>query len=112
MDLLPPAAVRILEDARHSYVIEDRAPVERILEVPQALTGDNAGNVILVRQQDRLRRRDAELRDEERAEILVVGRPHEWIVDDGLPLEHGLLEVRAVHRDLVRDTVGEDVVWS
>ena len=42
-----------------------------------------------------------------RAEELVVGGPHERVVDDGGPFEHGVLEVAAVVRDLVRDPVDE-----
>ena len=108
--VLPAAAVRVLEDARHADVVDDRLPVERILEVAQALVVLDARDVLLVRQRHRLGAGDAEPRGERRAEELVVGRPHERVVDDRRALQHGVLEVGPVVRHLVRDAIDDHVV--
>jgi hypothetical protein len=84
--------------------------IERELEVAQRFVGDDAGDVVLVGKEHRLGRRNAQLGGQRRAEELVVRRPHEGVVDDRASLEHRLLEVRTVHRHLVRDAVDEDVV--
>ena len=44
--------MRVLEDARQADVVDDRLPVERILEVAQALVVLDARDVLLVRQHD------------------------------------------------------------
>src|SRR5688500_4510651 len=70
VDISPAAAVRVLENAGQPDVLDDSLPVERKLQVPQALVVLDARDVLLVRQDDRFRARDAELRDERRAENL------------------------------------------
>src|SRR5690606_36617058 len=104
--------VGVLEDAREPDVVEDGVPVEGVDEVAEGLVVDDAGDVVLVREDDRLRVRDAELRSERGAEELVVGAPHERVVEDGHDVERGVLEVGPVERDLVRDPVDEDVVGA
>jgi len=110
VDVAPAAAMRVLEDARQSDVIDDRLPVERIPQVSQALIVLDAGNVFLVRQGDGPRARHAEARRKRRVEELVVRRPHEWIVDDDRALQHGVLQERAIIRHLVRDAIDDDGV--
>ncbi len=109
---LPAAAVRVLQDAGQPGVLHDRPPVERIDQVAQALVVHDAGHVLLVRQYDRLRVRDAEPVRERSAEELVIGRPHERVVHHGDALQHGVLQEGPVVRYLVRDAVDQHRVLA
>ena len=64
VDLLPAAAMRVLEDAGQADVLEDAVPVERVLQVAQRFARHDAGDVVLVGQEHRARRHHAELGDE------------------------------------------------
>src|SRR5438445_1404620 len=105
-------AVRVLEYAGKPDVPQHRVPVEREHQVAEALLVTDPRDVLLVRQHDGLRARDPEPGRERRAEELVIGAPHEGVVDDRHALEHGVLQVRAVKWDLVRDTVDDDGVGA
>ncbi len=111
-DVLPAAAVRVLENARKPDVPQYCVPVEREHQVAETLLVADPRDVLLVRQHDGLGARDPEPGRERRAEELVVSAPHERVVDDRHPLEHGVLQVRPVERDLVRDTVDDDGVGA
>ena len=67
-------------------------------------------NVILLRQQNRLRNRHAKFRRQRIVEELVVGRPPERIVDDDRPFERQTLQRGAIERHLVRDAIDYQVV--
>src|SRR5436305_9855342 len=101
VDVAPAAAVGILEYARQSDIVDDRLPIERVLEVAQTFIVLDARDVLLVRERHRARAGDAKGRGERGVEELVVGRPHEGIADDDRSLEHGVLQEGAVIRNLV-----------
>mgnify|MGYP001482927244 CR=1 FL=1 len=107
VDVVPAAAVRVLEHAGQADVLDDAMPIERELQVPQALVVDDPGNVVLVGQGDGLGRGDPDLAGQRGAEELVVGRPHERVVDDLHALEDGVLEIGPVVGHFVGDTVDE-----
>jgi hypothetical protein len=104
----PAAAVGVLEDTGQADVADDRVPVQREDQIAETLVVDDAGHVVLIGQDQRLRTGDAEAGGQGGVEELVVRGPHEWVVDDGDPLQHGVLQVAAVVGDLVRDAVDED----
>ena len=64
----------------------------------------------LVRQQHGGRNGDAEFGGQRIVEELVVGAPPEGIVDDLGSREHGVLEIRAIEGNIVRDAVDDDGV--
>ncbi len=63
-----------------------------------------------VRQQHGGRHRDADFRRERVVEEFVVGAPPERIVDHRGSGEHGVLQIGAIERDVVRDAVDDDAV--
>src|SRR3954464_11733604 len=87
VDVAPAAAVGVLEDARQPDIVDDRLPIERVLEVSQTLIVLDARDVLFVGGRDGARTRDAKARGERGVEELVVGRPHEWVVDNDRSLE-------------------------
>ncbi len=106
----PAAAVRILEDAGQADMIDHALPVEWILQVAERFVVLDAGHVLLVGQRHRLRRAHTVRLGQRGAEKLVVGGPHEGIVDDGHARQRGVLEPAAVERHLVRDPVDHHIV--
>jgi hypothetical protein len=56
--------------------------------------------------------RDTQLVGQTGPEELIVGAPPEWIVDDDRALQHGVLEIRAIVRDLVRDAIDQHIVGA
>src|SRR5205823_7306613 len=108
-NILPTAAIEWLHDRGQSRVINDRLPVERIFQVTQTLA-DNSDNVILLRQQDCLRNRDAQLARERVIEKLVVSGPPERIIDNDRSFQRQALERRAIKRHFVRDAIDYQIV--
>ena len=62
-------------------------------------------------QDDRGRDRDAHLVRQSVVEELVVGRPPERIVDDDRSVQGGVLQVRAIELDVLRNPVDDDGVF-
>ncbi len=80
VDILPAAAPRIFQNGRQPGVGDDGVPVQRVVEVAQALA-DDAFRVRLHGQHDGLGRRNPQARDQARPEKFVVGAPPEGVVD-------------------------------
>jgi len=106
----PAASVRVLEDARKSHVVDHRLPIEREHQIAKALGVDDAGHILLVGEHYGPRAREAQRARQGGTEELVVGRPHERIVDDGDALKSGVLEVGPIERDLVGDPIDDDSI--
>ena len=79
-------------------MIDDALPIEREFEIAKTL-GCNVFDVFLLREQDGLWDRDAELCGECEVEKLVVRRPPERVVDDVRALERKPLERRTVRAE-------------
>ena len=67
--------------------------------------------MLVVRQNHRRRNRHAHLVRQRIVEELVVRRPPERIVDDNRSVQHRVLQIGAVERNVLRNTVDDDVVF-
>src|SRR5690242_5576332 len=111
VDLFPAAAVGVFEHTGQANIVYDGLPVHPF-KVAQAVGVDDAGDVVFVGQGNGLGAGDAEPGGKGRLEELVVGGPHEGVVDDGCALENGVLEVGAVVGHLLGDAVYDDGVGA
>ncbi len=68
------------------------------------------GGMLLVRQNHRGRNRHAQLARQRVVEELVVGGPPEGVVDDDRSRQHGVLQIGAVERNVLRDAVDDDAI--
>src|SRR5438309_3609922 len=109
IDVLPSAAGVRLQDRGQPRVLDERVPIERVLEGAQRLIRD-VGDVRLVRETDGLRNRDTELARERALEELFVRFPPGGVVNYHGSLDSGAFQVGAVVRDLVADAVDDDRV--
>ncbi len=107
--VLPAAAVEGLQESREADVAEDAVPRHGELQVAHGAVG-GASRMLLMRQQDRLGDRHAQLVAQREVEELVVGAPPERVVDDVGARERGVLQVAAIERNVVGDAIDDDVV--
>src|ERR1700722_5870106 len=66
--------------------------------------------MLVVRQEDSRRNRHAQFASQRVVKKLVVGRPPERIVDHDRLVQHGVLQVRAVKRNILRNPVNDDPI--
>src|ERR1017187_1272285 len=107
--VLPATAVEGLQEGGKSNVAEDAVPRHGILQVAHGALGGTRG-MLLVRQQDSLRDRNAQLGSQREVEELVVGAPPEWLLDNEGRGEGRILEVAGIEGNVVRNAVHDDVV--
>ena len=100
----PTTAVYRLQERRKPNVRKHRVPIQRELQIPHRPLRRPRG-IVLVRQNHRWRRGHAQLRGQRIIEKLIVRRPPERIVDHRRPVQHRMLQKRAVKRDVMRDAV-------
>ena len=110
--VLPTSSKRVFDDAGEADIVNDALPVQRVDEVTQALGVVDAGNVVFVWQDHRLRTGDSQLRGQGCLEELVVRCPHEGIVDDCCTLKNCILEIEAIVWYLMRDTIDDHRVGT
>ena len=109
IDVLPTAAGMRLEVRGKPDVREDFLPLQRKHQVRHGV-GRGIRGMLVRGQQDRLRDRDPDALRDHVVEELVVRRPPERIVDHDRPVEGGLLQERAIERNVLADPVQDQVV--
>ena len=92
----PAAAKSIFDDAGKAGIVNHSLPVQWIDQVAQALAVDNAGDVVFVGQDHRLGTGNPQLRGQRSLEELIVGGPHEGIIDHHCTLQDGIFKIEAV----------------
>src|ERR1019366_7205622 len=107
--VLPAAAVEGLQERGKSNIAENAVPRHGILQIAYGALG-GARRMFLVRQQDSLRDRNAQLGSECEVEELVVGAPPERVIDNDRAGEGCVLEITAIEGNVVRNAVHDDVV--
>src|SRR5262249_18660457 len=107
VNIFPAAPAEGFEKSRETDVVENLLPVQRVDQVAHGLIG-GPRRMLLVRQEHGPRNRYANFRRQRVVEELVVGAPPEWIVDDARAAQRGVLQVRAIERNVVRDSVDDD----
>src|ERR1019366_3584558 len=107
--VFPTAAVEGLQERGKSNVAENAVPRHGILQVAHGALGGTRG-MLLVRQQDGLRNRNAQLGSQREVKKFVVGAPPEWIVDNDRAGERHILQVAAIEGNIVRNAVHDNVV--
>ncbi len=73
---------------------------------------DNAGDVILIRQDVGFGAGHPQLRGQGSFKIFVIGRPHKRVVDNGRTLQHGILQIRTIVRHFMGNAVNNHRVFT
>src|SRR5208282_243575 len=105
-----PAAARVrLQKRRKSNIDKYLFPIQRIDQIPHGFFG-RIRRMLVMRQDHRRRNRHAHLIRQRIVKKLVVRRPPERIVDHRRPLQHRVLQICPVERNVLRNAVNDHVV--
>src|SRR5712692_1246560 len=108
--VLSTASQSVFQDTGKANIVDDALPVQRVDEVTQALVMHDARDVIFVWQDERFGAGNPQFGSEGCLEELVIGGPHEGVIDDRRALQDGVLKIEPVIGYLVRDAVNDDRV--
>ena len=110
VDVLPPATRVRLQESREPDILKHFFPIQRIDQVPHRQIG-RIRRMFVMRQDHRRRNRHAHLVRHRVVEKLVVSRPPERIVHDNRSLQHRVLQIRAIERNVLRDAIQDHRIF-